>query len=286
MTDPEQARGWLARKVLPGGEEPDPRFTLANERTFLAWIRTSLAFLAGGLALEAFAIEAFPEPLRNSAGRTPGGDRDADQCRRRGALGLHRVEHAARKTPATAPHRPAPWPWRGRYRSGGDHPDSAQLMPRTPAAHRTRIPGCSPNAQCSPGAGPRWPSLPPRWFSCAGCRITVVGILVLRGVAGTIAAGIYATQRGRYSARVPGIAGGTVPFGRGRHFLDQRFGPADGDPGPGHPAHWLTPRSRSVHLYRRTVHASVRSRIRERRRPGRPIRGGRACGSAGCYSAS
>lgn len=62
MTD--QERGWLARKVLPGGTEPDARFTLANERTFLAWIRTSLAFLAGGLALEAFALEAFPEPLR------------------------------------------------------------------------------------------------------------------------------------------------------------------------------------------------------------------------------
>jgi putative membrane protein len=35
------------------GGEPDPRFTLANERTFLAWIRTSLAFIAGGVALEA-----------------------------------------------------------------------------------------------------------------------------------------------------------------------------------------------------------------------------------------
>ncbi len=31
------------------GEEPDYRFTLANERTFLAWIRTSLALAAGGL---------------------------------------------------------------------------------------------------------------------------------------------------------------------------------------------------------------------------------------------
>jgi putative membrane protein len=30
---------------------PDYRFTLANERTFLAWIRTSLALLAGGIAL-------------------------------------------------------------------------------------------------------------------------------------------------------------------------------------------------------------------------------------------
>ncbi|WP_028276902.1 DUF202 domain-containing protein [Arthrobacter sp. I3] len=64
MTEPDQGRGWLARKVLPGGKEPDPRFTLANERTFLAWVRTSLAFMAGGLALEAFAIEAFPETSR------------------------------------------------------------------------------------------------------------------------------------------------------------------------------------------------------------------------------
>lgn len=32
-------------------EEPDYRFTLANERTFLAWIRTSLALLAGGIAV-------------------------------------------------------------------------------------------------------------------------------------------------------------------------------------------------------------------------------------------
>lgn len=33
------------------GEDPDYRFTLANERTFLAWIRTSLALIAGGLAV-------------------------------------------------------------------------------------------------------------------------------------------------------------------------------------------------------------------------------------------
>jgi putative membrane protein len=31
--------------------DPDYRFTLANERTFLAWIRTSLALLAGAVAL-------------------------------------------------------------------------------------------------------------------------------------------------------------------------------------------------------------------------------------------
>ena len=33
------------------GNDPDYRFTLANERTFLAWLRTGLALLAGAVAL-------------------------------------------------------------------------------------------------------------------------------------------------------------------------------------------------------------------------------------------
>ena len=53
-------RSAVARAIFPDGSEPDPRFTLANERTFLAWIRTSLAFLAGGIALTAFDIPAIP----------------------------------------------------------------------------------------------------------------------------------------------------------------------------------------------------------------------------------
>lgn len=35
------------------GRDPDYRFSLANERTFLAWIRTALALVGGGLAIAA-----------------------------------------------------------------------------------------------------------------------------------------------------------------------------------------------------------------------------------------
>ena len=45
---------WPAR-LRERGEDPDPRFSFANERTFLAWIRTALALMAGGIGLEAFA---------------------------------------------------------------------------------------------------------------------------------------------------------------------------------------------------------------------------------------
>jgi len=44
--------------VYAVGTTPDPRFSLANERTFLAWVRTSLALLAGGVALDAVDIDA------------------------------------------------------------------------------------------------------------------------------------------------------------------------------------------------------------------------------------
>ena len=37
-------------KWFEEGVDPDYRFTLANERTFLAWIRTALVLVAGGVA--------------------------------------------------------------------------------------------------------------------------------------------------------------------------------------------------------------------------------------------
>lgn len=49
------------QSVYRHGSEPDARFTLANERTFLAWIRTSLALIAGGVALEVLGLDLHPE---------------------------------------------------------------------------------------------------------------------------------------------------------------------------------------------------------------------------------
>ncbi|MEU4687733.1 DUF202 domain-containing protein [Actinoplanes sp. NPDC023714] len=46
------------------GSTPDYRFSLANERTFLAWIRTGLALIAGGLACAQFLPPLPIEHLR------------------------------------------------------------------------------------------------------------------------------------------------------------------------------------------------------------------------------
>ncbi|MDF8265200.1 YidH family protein [Luteipulveratus flavus] len=47
-------------RVFGAGEEPDPRFSLANERTFLSWIRTALALMAAGVAIEAVELDVEP----------------------------------------------------------------------------------------------------------------------------------------------------------------------------------------------------------------------------------
>ncbi len=44
------------KSVYETGSEPDPRFTLANERTFLAWIRSAIAVIAIGVAINELGI--------------------------------------------------------------------------------------------------------------------------------------------------------------------------------------------------------------------------------------
>ncbi len=68
MTPPDPAppeRGQWPSWVYGVGSRPDPRFSLANERTFLAWVRTSLALLAGGVALDAVDLDG-PRGLQSA----------------------------------------------------------------------------------------------------------------------------------------------------------------------------------------------------------------------------
>lgn len=51
----QSVRLWFApERVAAQGETPDYRFSLANERTFLAWLRTALALIGGGFAVDQF----------------------------------------------------------------------------------------------------------------------------------------------------------------------------------------------------------------------------------------
>jgi len=50
-------KGPYGRVVRRPPRDPDYRFTLANERTFLAWLRTSLALVAAGVAV----VQLVPE---------------------------------------------------------------------------------------------------------------------------------------------------------------------------------------------------------------------------------
>ncbi|QWT42934.1 YidH family protein [Dickeya dadantii] len=58
-TSPDKKIPWQQQ-----GSMPDYRFSLANERTFLAWIRTALAFLAGAVAIDQFAPTLAPPAVR------------------------------------------------------------------------------------------------------------------------------------------------------------------------------------------------------------------------------
>ena len=67
VSTPDDPRGhsqWPSW-VYAAGTTPDHRFSLANERTFLAWVRTSLALLAGGVALDAVQLDG-PRGLQST----------------------------------------------------------------------------------------------------------------------------------------------------------------------------------------------------------------------------
>lgn len=57
-------RLWFApERLREEGGTPDYRFSLANERTFLAWLRTAMALVGGGFAVDQFLPET-ARPLR------------------------------------------------------------------------------------------------------------------------------------------------------------------------------------------------------------------------------
>jgi len=54
------ARPRFPRSVYARGSEPDARFSLANERTFLAWISAGLALISVGVGLDSLALSLHP----------------------------------------------------------------------------------------------------------------------------------------------------------------------------------------------------------------------------------
>ncbi|GGK96340.1 YidH family protein [Nocardia jinanensis] len=58
----EETGGAAAGEAAP----VDYRFTLANERTFLSWIRTALGLLAGGVAVHAVVQEQWNTDFRTA----------------------------------------------------------------------------------------------------------------------------------------------------------------------------------------------------------------------------
>lgn len=91
--------------------EPDYRFTLANERTFLAWQRTALALLAGAVGVVQFLPELGIPGVRHVLGGVIG-----VLAMLTSGAGLARwgqVDHAIRRD------RPLPRPWAPVYLAVG-----------------------------------------------------------------------------------------------------------------------------------------------------------------------
>jgi putative membrane protein len=54
--DPERGSRF-PRGVYDVGREPDPLYTLANERTYVAWLRFAVTLLAGAVAIDRLLLE-------------------------------------------------------------------------------------------------------------------------------------------------------------------------------------------------------------------------------------
>ncbi|MGE2718418.1 YidH family protein [Mycolicibacterium celeriflavum] len=92
----------LGDEVEPGLIEPDYRFTLANERTFLAWQRTALGLVAAAVGIVQFMPELAVPGLRHVLGAGV-----VVLAMMTAGAGLHRwmqVDHAIRRD------RPLPRP--------------------------------------------------------------------------------------------------------------------------------------------------------------------------------
>lgn len=53
----DEAPRRLPHGVYDDGVDPDVRFSLANERTYLAWVRTGLALVAGAVAVHSPVLD-------------------------------------------------------------------------------------------------------------------------------------------------------------------------------------------------------------------------------------
>lgn len=87
--------------------EPDYRFTLANERTFLAWLRTALALLAAGVAVEQLGTGLDPPWARTGLSL---GCLALSVVASAGGVARWRAVDAAVRAGAPLPSQRLPWP--------------------------------------------------------------------------------------------------------------------------------------------------------------------------------
>jgi uncharacterized membrane protein YidH (DUF202 family) len=86
VATPENGAGRRQAPLEDTGDEPDPRFTLANERTFLAWTRTTPALMATGLAVVEF-LHSQPRTARLANRRAAARARGRRRAAQRRPLG-------------------------------------------------------------------------------------------------------------------------------------------------------------------------------------------------------